>query len=124
VGTLTSNPKSLEEIVVQQYRDIKSRLVLRADFDPAKLNVVELTSDCPNPDSQLNQETCRGVKENQIVAYNAKIGVRERDCVGSPSDYMTTMKFALEGFPKDQLEVFWPFDDFQFHPKKEQVFLQ
>jgi hypothetical protein len=107
VGTLTSNPKSLEEIVVQQYRDIKSRLVLRADFDPAKLSV-ELTSDCPNPDSQLNQETCRGVKENQIVAYNAKIGVRERDCVGSPSDYMTTMKFALEGFPKDQLEVLNP----------------
>ena len=65
VGKLTKNAKSLEDIVVQQYRDIKSRLAIKTDFDRAKVSV-ELTSNCPNPEENRNLKICKNVVENQV----------------------------------------------------------
>ena len=65
VGKLTSNAQSLEDIVVQQYRDIKSRLAIKSNFEKSKVSV-ELTSDCPNREPNRNLEICRNVVENQV----------------------------------------------------------
>ena len=48
VGILTRNPLSIEDIVVKQYRAIKSRMVVISDFDSNKIKV-ELKSDCKKP---------------------------------------------------------------------------
>ena len=65
VGILTKNPASLEEIVVQQYKDIKSRLSVRSRFDADKVSV-DIKSDCRTSLDSGNLKICNGVKENQV----------------------------------------------------------
>lgn len=70
VGKLTRNAASLESIVVQQYRDIKSRLAIKSDYDVAKVSV-ELSSDCPSPEDYQNLKICKNILENQVKHFTS-----------------------------------------------------
>ena len=62
VGVLTKNPFSIEDIVVKQYRAIKSRMVVISNFDDSKIKV-DLKSDCKKP----------GSRTKHFVFFNLKL---------------------------------------------------
>lgn len=91
---------------MEQYKKIKSRIVLQVTTShPEGINV-ELESDCKEQNS--NNRTCSNVPQSTVVKFKARINIKQEDLCRKASDMF--VEISLRGFTKDRLKVNnkWP----------------
>ena len=102
IGHLTKDPSSLEDIVVKQYEEIKSRIALKVETSDPGIGV-SLSSNCASPGP--NHLTCPGVGEGDVVDFTATLRLEEDSCRGRNADVVKQVKIKLSGFEDEALEL-------------------
>ena len=104
VGHLTESPKDLINLVVEQYKKIKSRIVLQVVTSHPDGITVDLESDCREQGNA--NRTCSNVQQATAVKFKAKINIRNEDLCGRDEMGKTkSVEIGLRGFTRDKLKV-------------------
>ena len=101
IGHLKKDTTSLQEIVVQQYQAIKSRIVIQTSTASAELMDISFSSNCQNPSN--NHRTCSNVTESERVKYEATIVLKGKACQQKGATHKLTI--GLGGFVRNNLLV-------------------
>lgn len=121
VGHLTKNPSSLEDIIVDQYKSIRSRMVLQTSHpgsvssstssSAGPLVDTDLTASCPNflRNRQEGLDICSDVRERQEVRFNMTFAVKESVCLQfqdqDDDDSGMVVRVQLAGLPQQRLMI-------------------
>ena len=111
---MSERPDDLIHLVVEQYKKIKSRIVLQALTSHPDGISLELESDCKEQEN--NNKTCSNVHQATVVQFTARINIGEEslcqhhqgeDEEEEAEEEKKSVEIGLRGFPRDRLKVLY-----------------
>jgi len=104
VGTLTKDSSSIEQIVVEQYEAIKSRVFVQISSDEPGVEV-DLDADCSSFNEVEAGAICHNVTQEELVHFKASFRLDESACTGEKRFEEKRVVFSLYGLDDAKLEV-------------------
>ncbi|QQP49408.1 Integrin beta [Caligus rogercresseyi] len=100
VGALTDDPSSIEEIVVEQYRSIKNRIILSVNNSVSESLFGTLEGNCSTRHGG-QEMVCQDVKTQKPYHFRTRVELSPEAC--NENDDPLSYKIQLQGFEKDTL---------------------